>query len=154
MESALKEHGLYWRPLHARGVPSLQAKSRKEARNKVDRAKDWGQKNGYPWIATVEERWDVDEYFRNTMKGSNMTREDMIEYTQLSYERGEPKPQTSDWVTKHIKGKFRLTSENTKGGVTKPSKDIPGFKEELTKKLGKLAQRGIGKKTTYQSASP
>ena len=75
-----------------RGVQSQQAKDRKEARNKVDRAKDWGKKNGFPWIATVEERWDVDEYFRDTMKGHNMTRDDMIEFTQLSYDRPEPKP--------------------------------------------------------------
>ena len=122
-----------------------------------------GTENCYPWIDTVGERWDRDEYFRNTMKGLNMTREDMIDYTNLSHERGEHKPQTSDWVTKHIKGKFRPTSENSKGGVTKPSKDIPGYREELRNNPGKLAQkrnweedyiRGIGKKTTYQSTLP
>jgi hypothetical protein len=141
MESALAEYGLYWRPLTHRGIPSLQAKTRKEARNKVDRAKEWGQKNGYPWIETVEDRWDHDEMFGETVEELNMTRADMIDYTNLSYERSEHKPQTRDWITKHIKGKFHLTSENSKGGSTLPLKDIPGYREELKNKPGKLAQK-------------
>ena len=88
------------------------------------------------------------------MKGHNMTRDDMIEFTQLSYDRPEPIPQPPDWVKKHIKGKFRLTNSNTKGGDTKPSKDIPGFREELKKNQDKSHKRGIGKKTTYQSTLP
>ena len=43
-------------------------KTRKQARNKVGRSKEWGQKDGYPWIETVEDRWDYDEMFRETME--------------------------------------------------------------------------------------
>ena len=78
------------------------------------------------------------------MKELNMTRDDMIEFTQLSYDRPEPKPQTPDWVTKHIKGKFRLTNSNTKGGDTKPFKDIPGFIEELKKNPGIATRKRKG----------
>ena len=60
IENALAEYGLYWRPLTHRGIPSLRAKTRKEARSKVGRTKEWGKKNGRPWIETVEDRWDYD----------------------------------------------------------------------------------------------
>jgi hypothetical protein len=100
---ALSKHTAFWRGLTVRGVPSQQAKCRKEARNKVDRAKKWGEEDGFPHITTVEERWDVDERFRETMEELSMTRDDMIEFTQLSYDRPEPIPQPPDWVKKHIK---------------------------------------------------
>jgi hypothetical protein len=154
IESTHKEHGLYWRGLTVRGVQSQQSKSRKEARNKVDRAKDWGKKNGFSWIATVEDRWDVDERFRDTMKELNMPRDDMTEFTQLSYDRPEPIPQLPTRVKKHIKGKIRLTNSNTKGGNTQPFKDIPGFIEELKKKQESSHEKGKVKMKTYQSTLP
>ena len=89
IESALADYGFYWRPLIRRGVPSLRAKTRKEARNKIDQAKEWGEKNGHPWIETVEDRWDYDDMFQRSMKEQNMTREDMIAYTELGHEPGE-----------------------------------------------------------------
>jgi hypothetical protein len=92
--------------------------------------------------------------FWETMEEQNMTRADMIDYTNLSYEPGEHKPQTRDWITKHCKGKYHLTSVNSQGGSTKPLKDIPGFREELRRNPGKLAQREIGKKITYQQTLP
>ena len=98
IESTLKEHGLFWKGLTVRGVQSPQGKYRKEAWNKVDRAKKWGKENGFPHITTVEERWDVDKRFRESMEEIDMTRDDMIVFTQLSYDRPEPKPQTPDWV--------------------------------------------------------
>ena len=61
IESALKDFGIYWRPLKDRGIPSDEASTLKEARNKVKRAKEWGLKNGHPNITTVEEQWDHDD---------------------------------------------------------------------------------------------
>jgi hypothetical protein len=87
IESTLKDYGIYWRPLLDRGVPSDEAAALKEARNKVKRAKAWGQKNGHPDIVTVEQRWDNDEWFRSEQIKLGLTRSDMVEQTELSYEK-------------------------------------------------------------------
>jgi hypothetical protein len=71
----------------------------------------------------------------------NMTRADMIDYTNLSYEPGQHKPQTRDWITKHCEGRYYLTSANKAGGSAKPLKDVPGFQEELRRNPGKVAQK-------------
>ena len=92
IESALKDYGCYWRPLKDRGIPSDEASTLKEARNKVKRAKDWGLKNGYPNITTVEERWDHDEWFRDEQTQLGWTREDMVEHTELSHLRVQQQP--------------------------------------------------------------
>ena len=144
IESTLKEHGLYWKELTVRGIPSVQAKCRKEARNKVARAKEWGKKNGFPHIATIEERWDVDERFRNSMKDLLMTRDDMIEFTQLSYDRLQETPQHPALVKEHVKGKFRLTNSNSKSRNTQPFIEIPGVKEELKRNPGFIARKRKG----------
>ena len=118
IESTLKEYGLYWKECTVRGIPSQQAKCRKEARKKVERAKEWGKKNGVPDIVTVEERWDVDERFRQSQIDLLLTRDDMIEYTQLSYDRLQETPLPPASVKEHVKGKFRLTNSNSQGGNT------------------------------------
>ena len=42
IKSALDDYGFYWRPLIRRGVPSLKAKTRKEARKKLNAQKSGG----------------------------------------------------------------------------------------------------------------
>ena len=79
--------------------------------------------------------------FQRSMREKNMTRADMVDYTNLSYEPGEHKPQTKDWIAKHCEGKYHLASANQAGDSTKPFKDVPGYKEELRRNPGKLAQK-------------
>ena len=113
IESTLKDYGIYWRPLLDRGVPSDEAAVLKEARNKVKRAKEWGQKNGHPEIVTVEQRWDHDEWFRNEQIKLGLTRSDMIEWTELSYNRLPQQPLPA-YVVKQQRSREIQTLQQTR----------------------------------------
>ena len=128
MESTLKDYGIYWRPLLDRGIPSDEAAVLKEARNKVKRAKEWGQKNGHPEIVTVEQRWDHDTWFKSEQIKLGLTRSDMIEWTERSHNRLPQQPLPSYLVKQQVEGRYKLSSRR---GDSKPLREIPGIREEL-----------------------
>ena len=133
MESTLKDYGIYWRPLLDRGIPSDEAAVLKEARNKVKRAKEWGQKNGHPEIVTVEQRWDHDTWFKSEQIKLGLTRSDMIEWTELSHNRLPQQPLPSYLVKQQAEGRYKLSSRR---GDSKPLREIPGIREELKRNPG------------------
>jgi len=95
----------------------------------------WGQKNGHPWITTVEERWDMDEIFQRQMKENGYTREDMEAMTELGTTISPPQPKSLAWRQEHCEGRYHLTSKYS-GGDTIPLKTVAGYREELKRNPG------------------
>ena len=108
---------------------------RKPGRESKERRKEWGKKHGFPEIVTVEQRWDHDETFRNSQIELKLTRNNMIEYTQISYDRLPEKPLPPAWIKEEVQGRYKLTSSK-KGGDSRPLREIPGIKEELKRNPG------------------